>query len=112
MSKSPENGLQLPARYLVMVQDILREHLPQADVWAYGSRVHGDSYEASDLDLVARDPVDLCREIPALWSVQQAFVDSDLPIIVQIVDWARISRAFHAEIEAGYVVIQAGTRPE
>lgn len=98
--------LHLEPRYLDMVQNILRQHLPQAEVWAYGSRVHGDYYDASDLDLVVRQADDLRHRQENLWQVREAFAESDLPIIVQIVDWAAIPSAFHAEIEAGYGVVQ------
>lgn len=86
--------LHLPERYLQMVQAILQTHLPNAEVWAYGSRVNGDYYEASDLDLVVRQPEDLSRR------------QSNLPIIVQLVDWASIPSDFHAEIAENYVVVQ------
>jgi len=99
-------ALHLPARYLAMVQDILRRYLPEAEVWAYGSRVNGDHYDASDLDLVVRQPDDLTRPQRGLDEVAAAFSQSDLPILVQIVDWARIPKAFHEEIEANYVVLQ------
>jgi len=99
-------SLHLPPRYLEIVLDILRRYLPQAEVWAYGSRVNGDHYDASDLDLVARRPDDLSRRQPDLDEVAAAFSDSDLPILVQILDWARIPPAFREEIEAGYVVLQ------
>lgn len=106
MNPGASLSLYLPARYLEMVRDILRRYLPQAEVWAYGSRVNGDHYDASDLDLVVRQPDDLTRPQPDLDEVAAAFSDSDLPILVQIVDWARIPAAFHAEIDAGYVVLQ------
>lgn len=109
MAVLDESALRLPPRYLAMVREVLREHLPGLEVWAYGSRVGGDSYEASDLDLVARQPGDLTRASPNLWAAQEAFVASDLPIQVQLVDWARIPDTFHDEIEAAYVVIQRPT---
>lgn len=99
-------ALHLPERYLAIVQDTLSRYLPQAEVWAYGSRVNGDHYDASDLDLVVRQPDDLARSQPGLDQVAAAFSDSDLPILVQIVDWARIPEAFREEIKAGYVVLQ------
>jgi predicted nucleotidyltransferase len=105
-SDSDRPVLHLPARYLAIVQDILRRYLPHAEVWAYGSRVNGDHYEASDLDLVVRQPDDLSRRQPGLDEVAAAFSDSDLPILVQIVDWARIPKAFREEIETGYLVLQ------
>lgn len=99
-------SLHLPPRYLAFVQAILHRYLPQAEVWAYGSRVNGDHYDASDLDLVVRQPDDLTRPQTALDEVADAFSESDLPILVQIRDWARIPPAFREEIEAGYVVLQ------
>ncbi|MBK5940661.1 restriction endonuclease subunit S [Halochromatium roseum] len=105
-SDSDRPALHLPTRYLAIVQDILRRYLPHAEVWAYGSRVNGDHYDASDLDLVVRQPDDLSRRQPDLDEIAAAFSDSDLPILVQIVDWARIPEAFREEIEAGYVVIR------
>ena len=107
MSSAPGRpALHLPARYLAIVQDILPRYLPHAEVWAYGSRVNGDHYDASDLDLVVRQPDDLTRPQPDLDEAAAAFSESDLPILVQIVDWARIPAAFREEIEAGYVVLQ------
>lgn len=94
-----------------MVQAILRLHLPHAQIWAYGSRVRGDHYDASDLDLVARHPSDLKQKHLDLDSLREAFVESNLPIIVQIVDWARIPPAFHAEIQACYAVVHEACAP-
>lgn len=109
-SDSGRPALHLPERYLAIVQDILRRYLPHAEVWAYGSRVNGDHYDASDLDLVVRQPDDLTRRQPHLDEVAAAFSDSDLPILVQIVDWACIPEAFREEIEVGYVVLQRTDR--
>lgn len=99
-------SLHLPEPYLRIVQAVLRTHLPQAEVWAYGSRVKGDCFDASDLDLVVRQPDDLRRRQTCLGEVREAFSESNLPILVQLVDWAGIPAAFHDEIEANYVVIQ------
>ena len=110
MHPSAPLSLHLPPRYLQQVRDILRRYLPHAEVWAYGSRVNGDYYEASDLDLVVRQPDDLTRPQTALSEITEAFSESDLPILVQIVDWARIPASFRAEIEAGYVVVQEGSQ--
>jgi len=106
MSVVETSKLHLPERYLQMVQAILQTHLPNAEVWAYGSRVNGDYYEASDLDLVVRQPEDLNRRQLNLGEVADAFSESNLPIIVQLVDWASIPTDFHAEIAENYVVVQ------
>lgn len=102
---SERSTLHLPDKYLQEVKRLLREHIPQAEVWAYGSRVHGDFHDASDLDLVARFPPSNKRDIFRLSHLQEAFIECNLPIIVQIVDWDDIPESFKDEIVAGYVVV-------
>ena len=51
-----QHTLHLPEKYASQVRALLRQYIPEAEVWAYGSRVRGDHYDASDLDLVARFP--------------------------------------------------------
>ena len=97
--------LDLPRRYRDQIEALLHEHVPGVAVWAYGSRVNSQSHEASDLDLVLRGP-DLKR-IPSdqLADLNAALEDSNVPIIVQIHDWARLPESFHREIEQAYVVM-------
>ena len=45
--------LALPRRYRDQLEALLREHVPGVEVWAYGSRVNGESHDGSDLDLAA-----------------------------------------------------------
>lgn len=106
MSVIESTQLHLPATYLRMVLDILNAHLPNAEVWAYGSRVNGDHHDSSDLNLVVRQPDALSRQQTNLGAVAEAFSESNLPIFVQMVDWASIPAEFHAEIEAGFVVLK------
>ncbi len=97
--------LDLPSRYRDQIEALLREHVPGVEVWAYGSRVSGRSHEGSDLDLVLRGP-DLKR-IPSgqLTDLTEALEQSNVPILVQIHDWARLPESFHREIERKYVVL-------
>jgi len=98
--------LDLPRRYRNQIEALLREHVPDVEVWAYGSRVKGKSHKGSDLDLVLRGP-DLQR-IPSgqLMDLTEALEESNVPIIVQAHDWARLPERFHREIEREYVVVQ------
>ena len=97
--------LDLPRRYRDQIEALLREHVPGVEVWAYGSRVTGKSHKGSDLDLVLRGP-DLKR-IPGgqLMDLIEALEESNVPIIVQAHDWARLPERFHREIEREYVVL-------
>ncbi len=100
--------LDLPQRYLDQVVSLLRTHSPHSEVWAYGSRVTGSGHEASDLDLVLRNPMNPAAESPELVELKEAFIESNLPIRVDVMDWARIPESFHREIERAHVVLQAG----
>ena len=48
--------LVLPRRYREQLEALLSKHVPGVEVWAYGSRVNGESHDGSDLDLVLRGP--------------------------------------------------------
>ena len=84
---------------------LLRTHLPDVEVWAYGSRVNGRSHDGSDLDLVLRGP-DL-KKIPAdqLGDFEEAVRESNIPFLVEAHDWARLPERFHREIEREHVVL-------
>lgn len=101
-------GLDLPARYLQSVREILLTHCPQTEVWAFGSRVSGGCHEASDLDLVLRNPRDLEERTGAAVALKNRFVESNLPIRVDVLDWALIPESFRNEITRAYVVLQSG----
>jgi len=108
MPRLDPDALVLAPRHREMLLALLQRHIPTAEVWAYGSRVNGDCHEASDLDLVARNPAAPEEEIPYLLDLKEALVESNLPIRVDVVDWARIPAAFRQEIERAYVVVQEG----
>ena len=99
--------LALPRRYRDQLEALLREHVPGVEVWAYGSRLNGESHDGSDLDMA------LCG--PALEPLDGGFNDlleaiekSTIPILVQAHDWARLPESFHREIERDCIVVQEG----
>ena len=101
------DSLSLPRRYRHIVEALLREHVPGVEVWAYGSRVNGESHDGSDLDLVLRGPA-LERLDGDYYDLLEAIEKSNIPILVQAHDWARLPESFHREIERDYVVVQQG----
>lgn len=98
--------LQLLPRHLAMLQALLAEHAPHAEVWAYGSRVSGGAHECSDLDIVLRTPADLNAASPVWMDLREALQASALPILVDAHDWALLPESFHRNIEGDYVVMQ------
>ena len=101
-------ALDLPERHLQTLQGLLAVHTPHAQVWAYGSRVNGQAHEGSDLDLVLRHPSDLNQDVQGALELKDALQASSLPMLVDVHVWSRLPDAFHANIEAGYVVLQQG----
>ncbi len=99
--------LDLPLRYRHMVEALLSEYVPNAEVWAYGSRINGESHEGSDLDLVLRSPT-LEPLGSAFTDLTEAFRESNIPILVQVCDWAMLPESFRREIARGHVVLQDG----
>ena len=97
--------IHLLPRHKEQLDRILSLFLPNVEVWAYGSRVNGKSYDGSDLDLVLRAPG--LQEIPLkdLAGFRMALRESRIPFFVEAQDWARIPEEFHREIERNYVVL-------
>lgn len=87
-----------------IVRDILKGHVPQYEVWAFGSRARWTAKAYSDLDLavVTEQPLDW----PVSTALSEAFDESDLPIKVDVVDWAATSETFRKIIAKQKVVIQ------
>ena len=96
--------LDLAPEHLTEVRRILAAHLPDHEVRAFGSRVQGTARPFSDLDLavMGEAPLDLRR----LATLKDAFVESNLPFRVDVVDWATTSETFKAIIERAYEVLQ------
>ena len=97
--------LDLPDEYLRIVLESLNATLPGMEVWAYGDRAIGNSNEASDLDLAVRSPNGKPIPFELFNAAQASVMEVELPIIVQMVDWARMTETFRREIKGGYVVL-------
>ena len=103
--------LDLPRRHRKQLETLLRQHVPGVEVWAYGSRVNGESHEGSDLDLVLRSPTLEPLGIEYV-DLVEALEESHIPILVQAHDWTRLPESFHQEIERGYVALQLGSKED
>lgn len=88
-----------------IVRDILRAHVPDREIWAFGSRTRGTAKPFSDLDLAVIGDTPLTRDVRA--ALAEAFSESDLPWKVDIVDWANTGAAFRAVVARNKVVVQA-----
>lgn len=92
----------LPEHWII-VRDILRKHVPQYTVWAFGSRARGGAKPFSDLDLAILTEQPLPLEVSA--ALAEDFSESDLPYKVDLVDWATTGESFRQIIERDKVVV-------
>lgn len=90
--------------HLKIVLSILSKHVPDYEVWVFGSRVGRCPKKHSDLDLVIKTD----SPVPArtLAHLREAFSESDLPFKVDVVVWARLSESFRKIIHGKFEVIQ------
>lgn len=103
--------LQLPSTYLKQIRLLLDSYIPQAQIWAYGSRVNGGCYDASDLDLVVKFPAvvaksEVIENAMKLSELKEALSNSSIPIMIQVANWDLIPQSFKDEILAGYVILK------
>ncbi len=71
-------------------------------LWAYGSRVNGDAHDMSDLDLVVVSKDNQKIDTEELVRFKNSLNDSNIPILIQVVDWDKIPKKFHQNILANY----------
>ncbi|WP_432823392.1 nucleotidyltransferase family protein [Trichloromonas sp.] len=86
------------------VRRILRDHVPECEVRVFGSRVDGTARRYSDLDLALVDAKKL--DSRRLARLKEAFSRSNLPILVDVLDWSVTSPEFRKVIEKRYEVLQ------
>ena len=97
--------IHLEDRHLDEVRWVLARHVPECDVYAFGSRATGERIKKfSDLDLVVmtEQPLSLDR----LANLKHAFSESNLPIQIDVVDWASLSESFRKIIEPQRVLLR------
>ena len=88
---------------MATVKSVLNAIVPGIPVYAFGSRVNGRAKRHSDLDLalLAEDPLHWLQ----LARLREAFEASNLPVRVDVVDWAACTAQFKACIPAMELVI-------
>ena len=75
----------------------LARHVPEREVWAFGSRTSGTATEFSDLDLAVLGDAPIPDAVLA--DLREAFRESDLPFKVDVIDWATTQDYFRRIVE-------------
>ncbi len=96
--------LKIDPHELEIVRGILRDHVPGAEVLAFGSRVHGENLKQfSDLDLVVIAETQL--DALLLAELKDAFSESALSFKVDVLDWSTTNERFKDVIRKNYIVV-------
>ncbi len=103
-----EPPVNLSIKHWNIVRNILQKHVPEYEIWAFGSRAKGTAKLYSDLDLAIISNQALNLAVSA--ALENDFTESDLPWKVDVVDWATTSETFRKIIEREKVVIQLPTK--
>ncbi|MGE5520618.1 MAG: nucleotidyltransferase family protein [Candidatus Dadabacteria bacterium] len=82
-----------------MLLDIFSQLTIPVEIWAYGSRVKGTAHDGSDLDLVIMSKDGKKIPMNILMELKEKIRESNIPILVELFDWARLPESFHKNIE-------------
>lgn len=106
MPRSEVRPIDLAPRHLAELRTLLQRHVPDAEVWAFGSRVSGGAHPGSDLDLIVRNAQDPSLPVGGTGALQEALQASALPMLVEVHDWALVPAAFHGSIQQAHWTLQ------
>ena len=83
-----------------IILSIIKKHVPECDVLAFGSRFKGTHDNASDLDLaiVGKEKLGLSL----IGTIKEDFMESDIPFKVDVLDYHSISPAFRNIVDKGH----------
>ncbi len=89
--------IHLKPHDLAIVEEILKKNIPERKVLVFGSRAGGTPKKHSDLDLcvMGEHSLSLQQEV----NLKEAFSESDLPMRVDIVNWASLTPDFKEIIQ-------------
>jgi predicted nucleotidyltransferase len=93
-----------PEEWLI-VRSILRKHVPDHEVWAFGSRAKRTAWTYSDLDLAIITEQPLSFKVSG--DLQEDFSESDLPFLVDVLDWATAQDSFRRIVETDKVIVRS-----
>ena len=91
--------LQLEKKYWEIIQKVLSKY--PYKFYAYGSRVKGNAWKLSDLDLC------YFEDVPSgiVCEIREEFTQSNLPFMVELVNWKSMRPAFQRTIEKDLMLI-------
>jgi predicted nucleotidyltransferase len=95
--------INLPPQHRQTLLALVGQFLPNAKVWAFGSRISGNARPWSDLDIVVFPDAGAGRQVSDL---REALDESSLPFRVDVLDWGTLPDSFRQNIRQNYAVLR------
>jgi predicted nucleotidyltransferase len=90
-----------------IILEILKTNISkEINTLVYGSRINGRAHSGSDLDLVVRTTDNSNLNIDEFYKVKNEFNDSNIPFLVDVLDWQVIPDYFKDNILKNYEVLK------
>ena len=94
--------LFIKPEYMNILKEIFSNYCPEAEIWAYGSRLNGRAHAGSDLDLTIKS---FNSEGKKLYELKELLSESNIPFLVDINIFDTLPDSFKEEIMKNYVRI-------
>ena len=101
--------IDIAAKDLKTIKDLLKQYLPHTLLWAFGSRVKFTDKPTSDLDLVAFINSEQELKFSLL---KEELEESSLPFRIDLHNWYELPDNFKKNIESSFVVLQNDVKVE
>ena len=95
--RKTEPCIDIRPDHLAIVRAVLRTHVPDRRVLAFGSRATWTAKQYSDLDLAILGDEPLSLNTSS--ALAEAFGEADLPFKVEFVDWTSIEKSFREIVD-------------
>jgi predicted nucleotidyltransferase len=90
-----------------ILKDTLQSNITQGiDALVYGSRTNGRAHSGSDLDLVLKTKNNKPLDITEFMNFKESLRQSNIPFLVDVLDWNRIPEYFQENIKKNYEILK------
>lgn len=100
--------IHLAPEWKKILEQVLHRYVPDRRVVLFGSRAGGNPKPFSDIDLCVMGEKPLSAKVMS--ELKNAFVESDLPVRVDVIDWATTSSRFQKVVEEKNEEVMRGKR--
>lgn len=93
--------MQLEQEHADIIRSVIQKHCPSAQVTLFGSRAKNTASATSDIDIAINTNASI--PLKKLTLINSELNESDIPYLVDIIDWNRVSKEFQKNIIASAI---------